>query len=63
VKFAPTKGSRVRSKHFSLDMIEEGGERVILKPDAFPTIFPNSGVCPNFFHLFALLTSYCSLMS
>jgi hypothetical protein len=50
VKFAPTKGSHVCSEHFSLDMIKEGGARVILKLDAFPTIFPNSQVFA-IFHL------------
>ena len=45
VQFVPTKGSRICAEHFSKDMIEEGGQRVILKPYAIPTIFPNSQVC------------------
>ena len=45
MKFIPTKGSRVCSKHFSTDMIDEVGQRVILKPNAVPTIFPSSQVC------------------
>ena len=45
VTFVPTKQGRICSEHFSLDMFEEGGVRVILKPFAVPTIFPHSQVC------------------
>ena len=44
-KFVLTTQSRICSEHFSLDMFEEGGDRVILKPYAVPTIFPCSQVC------------------
>ena len=45
VKFVPTGGSCLCSEQFSSDMNEEGGQRVILKPFAVPTIFPTSQVC------------------
>jgi hypothetical protein len=45
VKLVPTGGSRICSEHFSSDMKEEGGQRVILKPFAVPTIFSTSQVC------------------
>ena len=44
-KFVPTEGTRICSEHFSPDMKEEGGSKVILKPYAFPTIFPTLQVC------------------
>ena len=34
------------SEHFSLNMKEEGGQRVILKPFAVSTTFDTSQVCP-----------------
>jgi hypothetical protein len=57
VKFVPTGGSRICSEHFSSDMKEEGGQRVILKPFAVPTIFPTSQVCvfDSFLYRFAHL--------
>ena len=54
VKFVPTKQSRICSEHFSLDMFEEGGVRVILKPYAVPTIFPHSQVCMCL-HIFSII--------
>jgi hypothetical protein len=45
VKFVPTTASRICSEHFSADMIGESGQRVMLKPNALPTIFPESQVC------------------
>ena len=45
VRFVPTEGTRICSQHFSPDMKEEGGHRVILKPFAVPTIFSTSQVC------------------
>ena len=45
VTFIPTRVSRICSEHFSSDVKEEGGQRVILKPFAVPTIFPTSQVC------------------
>ena len=55
VKIAPTNGSRLCSQHFSSEMIIEDRERVILKPNAIPTIFQCAQVCVN--HLMA--TSCC----
>jgi hypothetical protein len=57
VKFVPTGGSRLCSEHFSSEMKEEGGQRVILKPFAVPTIFPTSQVCAfvSFLYHFAHL--------
>ena len=43
-KIVPTKGSRLCSAHFSVDMVKEDRERVILKPNAVPTIFNFSQV-------------------
>jgi hypothetical protein len=54
VKFVPTGGSRLCSKHFSSEMKEEGGQRVILKPFAVPTIFPTSKVCASFLYHFLI---------
>ena len=51
VKFVPGKGSRVCSKHFSLDMFKEGKKRAILKHNAIPTIFNNSQVSMFLFFL------------
>ena len=45
VKFIPTEAARICSDHFRADMKEEGGQKVILKPFAVPTIFPTSQVC------------------
>ena len=45
VKFVPTEVTRLCSEHFSADMKDEGGQKVILKPFAVPTIFPTSQVC------------------
>jgi hypothetical protein len=63
VKFVPTGGSRLCSEHFSSDMKDEGGQRVILKPFAVPTIFPTSEVCVflSFLHhlIFKNLTCLC----
>ena len=57
VKFIPTRVSRICSEHFSSDMKEEGGQRVILKPFAVPTIFPTSQVCTfvGFLYYFSYL--------
>ena len=44
-EFVPKRGSRICSEHFGPDMIEEGRERVVLKPNAVPTIFPSLQVC------------------
>ena len=55
VKFVVAEGTdrRICSEHFSADMKEEGGQRVILKPFAVPTIFHTSQVCAyQFFSLF-----------
>ena len=60
VKFAPTKQSRICSEHFSLDMFEEGGVRVILKPYAVPTIFPHSRVCMCL-HIFSIIDNACQV--
>ena len=52
VKFVPTKKRHIYSEHFRLDMFEEGGERVILKSYAVPTIFSHPKVCvyvPSYF--------------
>ena len=53
IKFVPSKGSRLCSKHFSKDMIEEDRMRVILKPNAVPSIYHNVEVCA--FELYYLL--------
>ena len=45
IKLSPTTASRVCSEHFSEDMIDGSGQRVILKPNAVPTIFSKSQVC------------------
>jgi hypothetical protein len=64
VKFVPTglPGSCLCSKHFSSDMKEESGQKVILKPFAVPTIFPTSPVCAfvSFLHhlIFKRLTCF-----
>ena len=44
-EFVPKPGSRLCSEHFGPNMIEEGRQRVVLKPFAIPTIFPNLQVC------------------
>ena len=46
------KKRHIYSEHFRLDMFEEGGERVILKSYAVPTIFSHPKVCvyvPSYF--------------
>ena len=58
-QFVPKKGSRLCSVHFSPDMIQEGRERVTLKKNAVPTIFPTDEVCDfNFSKLFHCYLQY-----
>ncbi len=48
VRFVPTEGTRICSQHFSPDMQEEGGHRVILITEAIccpNNIFYFSGLC------------------
>jgi hypothetical protein len=54
IKFVQTRGSRLCSEHFSSEMKEEGGQRVILKLFAVPKIFPTSKVCASFLYHFLI---------
>ena len=45
VWFIPRKDGRLCSEHFSVDMVQQVGQRMMLLPDAVPTIFQNFKVC------------------
>ena len=45
VQFVARKGSRLCSEHFSVDVMQQVGQRIMLLPGAVPTIFQNSQVC------------------
>ncbi|XP_028416401.1 THAP domain-containing protein 5-like [Dendronephthya gigantea] len=47
VKFIPTKGSLLCSEHFRADMLQMTGQKMMLLPDAVPTIFQKSQVKQN----------------
>ena len=42
VGFVVKKGSRLCSAHFDAEMIQKVGQRMMLLPDAIPTIFQNA---------------------
>ena len=45
VWFNPRKDGRLCSEHFSADMVQQVGQKMMLLPDAVPTIFHDFKVC------------------